>query len=168
MTQICKSCQAEFTFTPGQEPNIADGICHTCALELTGNNGLAKAREVLDAIDAPVLLMQSNPRQVLTANKQALELFGKELGQVENHRGGQVFDCIHSFTELGCGKDPHCEDCKIKGAIVDTFTIGDPFDGVTTPLEIKKGSRTQTYAMQVSTEKIGELALVRIDRYKSA
>lgn len=59
--------------------------------------------ELLEAIDAPILLMQGNPRQVVSANKRALELFGKALREVENHRGGQVFDCVHSFTEAGCG-----------------------------------------------------------------
>lgn len=128
----------------------------------------SKNTGVLDAIDAPVLLMQGDPRQVLTANKKAYELFGKGLGQIEGHRGGQVFDCIHSFTEAGCGKDANCEHCKIKGAIVDTFTTGNPFDGVSTQLEIKKAEGTVAYAMQVSTQKVGDLALVRIDRYEKA
>src|SRR5512137_2252868 len=83
-----------------------------------GNNSI----EWIEAIDAPILLMQGNPRQVVTANRKALELFGKELHEVERHRGGQVFDCVHSFTEAGCGKDAHCENCQIKNAIVDTLT----------------------------------------------
>jgi transcriptional regulator of aromatic amino acid metabolism len=75
--------------------NITHGICDGCAAQVSANSML------LESIDAPVLLMQGNPRQVITANKKALELFGKELHEVENHRGGEVFDCIHSFTEAG-------------------------------------------------------------------
>jgi len=69
---------------------------------------------LLETIDVPVLLMQGNPRQVVTANQKALALFEKKPKDVEGHRGCQVFDCIHSFTEAGCGKDANCEDCNIK------------------------------------------------------
>ena len=109
--------------------------------------------------------MQGNPRQVVTANRQALTLFGKELEAVAGHRGGQVFDCVHSFTEAGCGKDQNCEGCSIKDAIVDTFTTGSPHQGVAATLQLKKDGATESRVVQVSTEKIGELALVRIERY---
>jgi hypothetical protein len=130
--------------------------------------GDSKNTEILDAIDAPVLLMQETPRQVSAANKRALDLFDKDLVNIEGHRGGQVFDCIHSFTEAGCGKDTNCESCKIKTAIVETFTTGNAFDAVSTHLKIKKGDDTIIYAIQVSTEKVDNLALVRIDKYEKA
>ena len=122
--------------------------------------------ELLEAIEAPILLMQGNPRQVVSANKKALALFGKELREVENHRGGEVFDCIHSFTEAGCGKDTNCEGCKIKDAIVDTFTTAKPHNGVSTTLQIKKADGIKPYVLQVSTEKVGDLALVKVERYE--
>lgn len=121
--------------------------------------------EWIEAIDAPLLLMQGNPRQVITANRRALELFEKELHEVEGRRGGQVFDCIYAFTEAGCGKDSNCEGCKIRDGIIDTFMTGNPHNGVSTSLQIKKNNGTVTYRLQVSTEKVGELALVRIERF---
>lgn len=122
----------------------------------------------IEAIDAPFLLMQENPRQVITANRRALELFDKELHEVEGHRGGQVFDCIYAFTEDGCGKDSHCEGCKIRDGIIDTFTTGKQHHGVSTSLQIKKATVTMTYVLQVSTEKVGDLALVKIERFDKA
>lgn len=124
--------------------------------------------EWIEAIDAPLLLMQGNPRQVITANRKALELFDKELHEVEGRRGGQVFDCIYAFTEDGCGKDSNCEGCKIRDGIIDTFTTGKPHSGVSTSLQIKKAAGTMTYVLQVSTEKVGDLALVRIERFDKA
>lgn len=164
MNQLCRSCKAELESNQGaSSPHaITQGLCHTCVLSL----GASQNREVLDAIDAPVLLMQPNPRQVVTANTKTLELFDKELSQIEEHRGGQVFDCIYSFTEAGCGKDPNCQDCKIKNAIVDTFTTGSSFDGISTYLKVKKNDGTATYTLQISTEKVGDWALVKIDRYE--
>ncbi|MEI8355215.1 MAG: putative zinc-binding protein [Deltaproteobacteria bacterium] len=125
-------------------------------------------REWIEAIDAPLLLMQGNPRQVITANRRALELFEKELDEVEGRRGGQVFDCIYAFTEDGCGKDINCEGCKIRDGIIDTFTTGKSHNGVSTSLQIKKTTGTMTYVLQVSTEKVGDLALVRIERFDKA
>ena len=123
--------------------------------------------EWIEAVDAPILLMQGNPRKVVTANRRALELFEKELYEVEGHRGGQVFDCVHAFTEDGCGKDSNCEGCKIRDAIIDTFTTAKPHNGVSTSLQIKKANGTMTYVLQVSTEKVGDLALVRIESFDS-
>jgi hypothetical protein len=120
----------------------------------------------LIAIGVPALLMEGNPRQVLTANQQALDLFQKTLPEVENHRGGQVFDCLHSFSAAGCGLDANCEHCAIKGAIVDTFTTGMPHEAVAATLPVKKAGVAGYRALQVSTEKIGDLALVRIERYE--
>jgi hypothetical protein len=120
----------------------------------------------LDSLAAPVLLMQPEPRQVYAANQRALKLFGKEASHVAGHRGGQVFDCIHAFTEAGCGKDVHCEGCMIKNAVVETFMTGKSFSDVATELEIRKNSETRTYHVQVSTEKLGNLALLRIDRFE--
>ena len=124
--------------------------------------------ELLEAMDAPVLLMQGNPRQVVAANTKALELFEKELHEVEGHRGGQVFDCVHAFTEAGCGKDSNCEGCRIRDAIMDTFTTANPHNGISSSLQIKKADEIITYALQISTEKVGDLALVRIERYDNA
>lgn len=120
---------------------------------------------LIDGIEAPVLLMQGSPRQVVTANQSALDLFGKDLRQVESHRGGQVFDCLHSFSAAGCGMDVNCEHCAIKGAIVDTFTTGVPHEAVAATLPVRKARVPGYRAIQVSTEKIGDLALVRIERY---
>jgi AhpD family alkylhydroperoxidase len=122
--------------------------------------------DLLAGIETPVLLMQGNPRKVNTANKAALELFQKILPEVENHRGGQVFDCLHSFSDAGCGMDANCENCAIKGAIVDTFATGVPHAAVAATLPVRKAGELGYRAVQVSTEKVGDLALVRIERYE--
>ncbi len=119
---------------------------------------------VLELIDQPVLLLQEHPRQVVAGNRCALELFGKT--QVAGHRGGEVFDCLHSFSEAGCGKDAHCEPCTIRGAIVDTFTTCRSHHNVSATLQVKNADGIRPYTLQVSTEKTGDMALVRIERYR--
>jgi hypothetical protein len=141
---------------------ISAGICDSCFAALSSGEQ-AKCREILQAIDAPILLMQPDPRQVFTANGRALALFGKTLAGAEGHRGGEVFNCVHSFTPAGCGKDVHCEDCKIKTAIVGAFT-GDASCALST-LTIRRG-RDALYTLAVTTEQAGNRALVRIDRFE--
>ena len=113
----------------------------------------------------PTLLMQAEPRQVVTANKKACALFGKGLSQIENHRGGQVFDCVNAFTEAGCGKDTNCDDCTIKSAVVKTFATGKSHFGVQTILDIQKGDEITPYALHVTTEKSGDFVVITIDKY---
>jgi len=164
-TQVCKLCGKDVPqVCQATTGDITGEICPPCCQQLSAG---ADNSAWLEAITAPVLLMQGKPRQVITANRRALALFGKELPEVAGHRGGQVFDCQHSFTEAGCGLDVNCADCKIKGAIVATFTTDTGHRAVSTTLPIHKNGGTKPYRVQVSTQKIGDLALVRIECYES-
>lgn len=169
MQQICMWCNSELDPAQTQQKTmqlITNGLCPTCASDILKQNNNSIPMKFLDSIDAPILLMQGNPRQVVSANKKACALFGKDLSRIEQHRGGVVFDCIHSFTEAGCGKDINCENCKIKKAVVETFTTGASFSGVSTVLKIKKHDEINAYNMRVTTEKVGDYALLRIDQYE--
>ncbi len=169
MKQICTLCKANEVDKPEQSSvrNITGGVCSSCNLRFNTSSSAATLKALADAIDAPVLVMQPDPRQVYTANRKALELFKKELDRVEKQRGGQVFDCVHAFTEAGCGKDVNCQPCKIKNAIVDTLSTGRPYKGVSALLDIRKNTGTSAYTVQISTEKIGDMALIRIDQYNN-
>jgi hypothetical protein len=128
-------------------------------------NDIESLATFMNSLESPALLLQAVPRQVVTANNKACALFDKRLDQIEGYRGGQVFDCVHAFTEAGCGLDSHCENCKIKNAIVDTFATGNPHTNVRTILDIKKHTKITPHELQVSTEKIGDFALVTIEKY---
>ena len=127
-----------------------------------------KNDELFDIVNSrpmPTLVMQAEPRVIVAANKSARQLFNKSLAEIEGKRGGQVFNCIHSFTEKGCGLDENCEDCKIKGAVLDTFASGNPHKNIETVLNIKKQEEAVPYAMVVSTEKVGDFALITVVKY---
>lgn len=133
---------------------------------MSPNNEEIESLEILiNTVESPILLMQGEPRQVVTANKKACAIFGKDLPQIEGHRGGQVFDCIHSFTEAGCGLDINCENCKIKTAVVETFATGKS-QSADTILEIKKHNKITPYNIQISTKKIGNFALITIEKHE--
>jgi hypothetical protein len=158
----CPACQSPIRpVEPSQTP--AAGLCETC-LAVLSSGKRDEAREVLEAINAPVLLMQPEPRQVFTANKQALALFCRTLEEAERRRGGEVFGCVHSFSREGCGKDAHCGDCKIKAAIVSGFA--GPASAVST-LMIRRGGGDAPHVLAVSVEQTGSYALARIERFES-
>jgi hypothetical protein len=167
MTKVCIFCRTNAVddHAKSVERGITGGICRSCEQKFQTSSSTSVLRSLAETIDAPVLVMQAEPRQVYTANRKALELFNKELHQIEKHRGGQVFDCVHAFTAAGCGKDEHCRPCKLKSAIVATLSTGHPYQGVSALLDIRKSTGTSTYTVQVSTEKIGDMALIRIDQY---
>ncbi|MEW6599661.1 MAG: hypothetical protein AB1499_01690 [Nitrospirota bacterium] len=165
MSVACIYCSGSIKYRNNENRFITHDICSQC-IDIIFNQQDDLVISFLDNIEAPILLMQPDPRQVRTANKKACELFNKDLSQIERHRGGQVFDCIHSFTEAGCGIDLNCEECKIRNSVVETFTSGKSFNGVSTVLDIKKNNLIRPYNLQIATEKVRDLALMRIDRYE--
>jgi len=157
-------CMACMKMVASREPQfVSHGLCDSCASAI--ESSVVGVTSLINRFDLPILYMQGDPRQVVTANQAACDQFGKELPLVEGRRGGQVFDCIHSFTEAGCGKDQKCEECKVKNAIVDTFVTGTSHRAISTTLEIRMHGRDVPHAIEVSTEKVGNHALVRIDRF---
>jgi hypothetical protein len=164
MNQTCRSCKTELDNEQRSDGFITNGICSPCRRNLTHNTD--SLREFLDASEAPLLILQSDPRLVLMANQKVCDLLKKELSQIKGYRGGQLLDCVHACTEGGCGIDANCKNCKIKNAVVETFTAGKSFKRISTSLKIKKNGEINPYILEISTEKVGDLALVRIDQYK--
>ncbi len=164
MKQVCFLCKAELDDEQRSDSFITNGICSPCSRNHIQNADSLKG--FLDASAAPILILQSEPRQVITANQKACDLFKKELNQIKGNRGGKVIDCVHACTAGGCGIDINCQNCKIKNAVVETFTKGKSLKGVSTSLQINKNGEITPYTLEISTERVGDLAFVRIDQYK--
>ncbi len=162
MTATCCACGADRAAASRTE-GVSAVLCVSCFAALSPGTSREKCREILQFIDAPLLLMQASPRQVLTANDRALALFGKELSEAEGRRGGEVFNCVYSYTEEGCGKDAGCQDCRIKGAIVAALA-GTATSDMST-LTIRRDGDAP-YTLAVSAEPAGDFALVRVDRFE--
>ena len=86
----------------------------------------------------------------------------RQLSETEGHRGGEVFNCVYSYTEEGCGKDAGCQDCRIKGAIVAALA-GTAASDMSTITIRRDGDAP--YTLAVSAEPAGDFALVRVDRF---
>ncbi|MCB2182670.1 MAG: hypothetical protein KQH63_11625 [Desulfobulbaceae bacterium] len=169
MQRICSWCEAElkpYEMNKVENQFITNGLCSVCAENIFKGNDSAALCRFLDNIDAPVLLLQHKPRLVRSANQKARNLFGKDIAEIEGKRGGDVFSCIHAFSKEGCGEAKPCEKCKIKNSVIETLTTGTSFEYVFTFLDIKKQHAVTTYKLQVSTERVGNHALLRIDQFE--
>ncbi|MEW6355294.1 MAG: hypothetical protein AB1696_03135 [Planctomycetota bacterium] len=163
MKRICAWCKKDL----GAKPSMADdatithGICKSCITQYL--SALAKSMpEFLDGLGVPILMIGSRPR-VVTANRQARELLGKDLPGIEGRRGGEVIECIYSKRPGGCGEQEHCKSCTIRQTVLETFATGKGFVRVRAYPDIQTGKDEKTMCIEISTEKIGDYVLLRID-----
>ena len=92
MKKVCAWCDKVMTEGSG-EPNEAEhvithGICRTCAKAVLIDLSIPM-QEFLDRLDVPILIIKEPPI-ILTANKKARELLGKELSDIQGYRCGDV------------------------------------------------------------------------------
>jgi PAS domain-containing protein len=119
-------------------------------------------RDFLDGFGAPVLLVDSNGN-IKTANKAVRQILNKDLPQIEGYKGGDVFECAHATLPGGCGKTVHCSGCAIRKTVMDTLNLGKSHEKV--PAYLKQASRdgSQSFRLLISTEKVQDVVLLRID-----
>lgn len=165
MKKICAWCDTEIlssTKKPVADPVITHGICRTCARKLFKQ--LSKPlQEFLDQLTVPILLIESEPK-VMTANKMAQNLLGKDLSQIQGRKGGEVINCAYARNPEGCGNSVHCASCTIRQTVLQTFTTGESFIEVPAYPDIQKFDEVKTFCVKISTEKVGEYVLLRIDQ----
>jgi hypothetical protein len=164
VTRICAWCKKELGESSSSEEQqvITHGICDECALNLRAQMGIP-LQEYLDGLKAPVLLVDSDVK-VLTANAAVRGLIGKELDYIEGFKGGDVFECAFARLPGGCGKTVHCSGCAIRRTVMDTFRTGESH--VRTPAYLNQQvlSETRCLDLSITTEKVGDVVLLRIDR----
>lgn len=143
---------------------ITHGICEKCVKILLSENSKSM-HEFLDSLCVPVMMIESGVK-VRTGNKYARELLGKELSEMEDHRPGDIIECVYSHAPGGCGSDLHCKSCVIRNTVTETFATGKSFINVPAYPDIEILSNVKSMRFTISTEKVGDLVLLRIDDVK--
>ena len=157
----CGKCLDNTDSNPLPDRVITHSICGGCRKKVLGELSIPM-EEFLEGFDQPVLLVAPEPR-VLTANTAARNLLGKDLSHIEGYKGGQIIDCAYARTPEGCGNTIHCESCTIRNSVLQTFETGKPVVEMPAYPDIQHLDETKTYCIRISTEKLGELVLLRID-----
>jgi PAS domain-containing protein len=169
MERICAWCGKDLgkiKTEPDIEYLISHGICDECAFHLLSEVGLP-LREYLDHLDAPVLVVDEDGN-VKTANQQAQALLKKDLPAIEDYPGGQVFECSHAQLPEGCGRTIHCSGCTIRRTVLDTLNTGNPAHQVPATVACRGTGGLDRAHYLISTEKFGDVVLLRIDRVAGA
>jgi hypothetical protein len=163
MRRICAWCKKELSPREdrGTEQEITHGICSLCALKFTYNVPRT-LKDMLDLISEPVLMVDSGG-VVKAANESGLNMLGKDLGTVADQLGGNVLECAFASLPEGCGRTVHCKTCAIRNILMDTLAHGHGYVRVPAFQKIRTPTGERIIRYYISTEKIGDRILLRID-----
>jgi PAS domain-containing protein len=143
---------------------ITHGICDKCAFHLRAQVGMP-LRDFLDGLGVPVLLVDSDGN-IKTANKAVRQILKKDLPLIEGYKGGDVFECSHARLPGGCGKTVHCSGCTIRRTVMETLHSGKSHEKAPASLNRKSRDGSQPLRLLISTEKVRDVVLLRIDEIR--
>jgi PAS domain-containing protein len=119
----------------------------------------------LNTFDEPILLIDENAR-VITANQSAREFLNKDFSEIEGYLGGEVMECAYSCLEGGCGNTIHCKSCTIRNLVMKTHETGKPFINQIAYQDIKVNDETQQMKFLISTEKLSDSVMLKVEVIK--
>ncbi len=164
MRSVCAWCGVVLRASGNQadaaEP-ITHGICRACADALLADL-TAPLDSSLERLAAPILVVDSDVT-VIGANSQALAALAKPLEEVTGQRGGDVIGCQWSHQPGGCGRQVCCRTCAIRRTVSDTHSTGVARKAVPAYTDVVTPAGPRRLNLLISTEKLGDLVLLRID-----
>jgi PAS domain-containing protein len=165
MRRICAWCKKDLDDTYSdlhETAAVTHGICDACSIRILMEHD-NKLSDFLDSLFVPVAVVNETGK-IKMANRQARDLLKKNLPEIEGQPSGDVFECVNSGLPGGCGNTIHCSGCAIRNAVMDTFQSGK--SQVTTPAYFNRRDPDDVHkiGMLISTEKVGPLVMLRVDR----
>lgn len=80
-------------------------------------------RTIFDSVPNMLVLVNDQGRSEMVNNKGAA--FSKRAKEdLVGLLGGDVLNCLNSFTKDGCGRNPECSDCPVRTRVMSTFETG--------------------------------------------
>ena len=164
MRRICAWCSKEIMANEeyASEGEISHGICSYCAIKISGFKPRT-AKKLLEYVSEPVFVIDSNG-VIKSANKSGMKMLGKKIDEIEDALGGDAFECTYASLEGGCGKTLHCKTCAIRNTVMDTLSSGKGHKKVPAFQSINTGDGSKIFKFYISTEKVEERILLRIDK----
>lgn len=168
MRRVCAWCKTDMGAVPEESRSdafITHGICRECINRYFPPMP-TPLMDFLDTFEAPVMVVDDTVK-ICSANKRAKEILPREWPDAEDFRGGDVFECTYAKMPGGCGQTIHCDGCTIRMTVHDTFTTGKSHLNI--PAYVLRGTPEagQPIEFLISTEKVKEAVLLRIDHIGS-
>ena len=120
----------------------------------------------LDSLRVPIVVVDSGGI-VVTGNGQAQTLLHKGLPEIAGYRGGVVFECAYARLPEGCGNTIHCSGCTIRMTVMESHRTGKSFLRIRAILNRTTAEEPQRMNLLISTEKLGNMVLLRIDELEA-
>jgi transcriptional regulator with PAS, ATPase and Fis domain len=168
MKRICAWCKKELhgvNSQAGTENVITHGICRNCRDNILFQLGV-ELELFLDSLDVPIVLV-NREGTVVTVNNQAKTMLCKDLPEIEGYKGGEVFECAYARLPEGCGNTTHCSGCTIRRTVMQTYETGKSFLRVPATLNRNTPEDSEKMNLLISTERLAELVLLRIDKLEA-
>lgn len=163
--RICAWCQSALDLQSaamGAEVPITHGICQSCLRNMRLERTVA-LDDFLERLAGPVALV-SKDGVFQAANARAYEVAGKEPSRVLGRRGGEVIECLYADLPGGCGASEHCRTgCVIRRSVAHTQATGEAVVEALAAQQVHTPEGDQIKRFVISTERVGELVLLRID-----
>jgi hypothetical protein len=118
--------------------------------------------DFLDTLPGPIFVVDDECR-VLGANTLGLQQVSKDLAAIESRLAGNVFECRNAKLPGGCGRTLHCKTCTIRRTVTKTAETGESCLHVPAFIDLADISKDMTVRFLISTEKMNEVVLLRID-----
>jgi len=168
MKRVCAWCRIELGRVDSQassENMITHGICANCRDNLLFQMGV-EIGEFLDRLKLPIVVVNGEGT-IVTGNVQARTLLRKELPEIEGYKGGEVFECAYARLPGGCGNTMHCSGCTIRKTVMETYGTGRSCLRVPAMLYRNTPQDPEKIKLFISTERLGDLVLLRIDEMEA-
>lgn len=168
MKRICAWCKKEIQrgdLQADTENVITHGICKGCRDNVLFQMGV-ELESFLDSLEVPVVMVNKSGA-VVTANNKARKMLRKDLSEIEGYSGGQVFECEYARLPEGCGNTTHCSGCTIRRTVMKTHGTGKGFLRVQATLNQCTPEAPEEKDLLISTEKLSNVVLLRIDKIEA-
>ena len=144
---------------------ITHGICRNCRDNILFQLGV-ELEAYLDSLQVPIVLV-NREGIVVSVNNHAKTMLCKDLAEIKGYKGGEVFECAYARLPEGCGNTTHCSGCTIRRTVMETYGTGKSFLRVPATLNQNSPEDPKETNLLISTERIAELVLLRIDKIGS-
>jgi len=164
MKRVCAWCHTDLGTVDSErhsEDAVTHGMCDACSEYIFSQMGTS-LQKFLNGLNAPILVVNSEGC-VMTANEKACVILGKELKDIEGYMGGEVIECAFARLPGGCGNTVHCKSCTIRNSVTETFATGNSLLKVPAYRDIETVTGIRTFCFLISTEKVRDVVLLRID-----
>jgi PAS domain-containing protein len=162
MKTVCAWCSIDISPPGITVAGVSHGICLPCANRIIVHTPF-DLRSFLDDVAVPVALVDS-AGIVKVVNDKAKAMIGLDQSRIEGLPGGDVFQCIYARLPEGCGNTIHCSGCVIRRTVMETSATGLARSRVPATLKQQTAAGPQDIRFLISTDKLGDCVLLRIDR----